>query len=243
MVLALAAVASVQSFAVVFDCALDPAYNDGWQSGDNGGSGFGAWSLSGGSNAGQFVASSNNNGGGGGPGIDTGGLSWGGWANQGDVSSASRSILSPLVTGETFFCYFDNGWIDSGSLVQTGLTAPGSGSVLRFTGGMNNYELIDDAGTTTTSLAFSDRGLILEWTITSATTYDFRAIRMEDNQSWNTSRTIANTAFDRFIFQNVSAGFNPTNDAFINSTGVVPEPSSLAVLGLAGLAMIIRRKR
>lgn len=243
LLLALASVASAQSLAVVFDCALDPAYNDGWTSGDNGGSGFGAWSLTGGANAGQFVASSNNNGGGGGPGIDTGGLSWGAWANSGETSAAARSILTPVAVGETFFCQFDNGWIDNGSMVQVGLTAPGSGSVLRFTGGTNNYELIDDAGTSMTSIGFTDRGLILEWTVTSLTSYDFRVIRMADNMTWNTSRNIANASFDRFIFQNINAGFNPTNDAFINSTGVVPEPSSLMVLGLAGIGLLIKRKR
>ena len=44
------------------DSAADAAYNGtqpaGWDNGDNGGFGFGAWTLGGGSNAGDFMGSS-----------------------------------------------------------------------------------------------------------------------------------------------------------------------------------------
>ncbi|HMS56225.1 MAG TPA: PEP-CTERM sorting domain-containing protein [Fimbriimonadaceae bacterium] len=241
--MSLATIAASQGYAIVFDCAADPAYNDGWQSGDNGGLGFGAWSLNSSSNSGHFIATSNNNGGGGGVGIDTIGVSWGMYANSGDISSASRSILNPLAVGETFFMNFDNGWINDGSLVQTGLSMAGFGSVIRFTGGTSNYELVDTTGTATSTISFTDGGLLAEWVITSSTSYDFRLTRLNDNAVWTTSRSIGGTAFDRFIFTNSNAGSNSPHDAFINSTGVVPEPSSLLVLGLAGVAFFVKRKR
>jgi len=54
---------------VAFDSASDPAYDDGWLSGDNGGSGFGAWSVfgSGGNepdNFGRFIGNATQNDGG-----------------------------------------------------------------------------------------------------------------------------------------------------------------------------------
>ena len=239
-VVALAGAASAN--AIVFDCAFDPAYNDGWQTGDNGGTGFGAWTLVESNNAGHFVGSSNNNGGGGGPGIDTVGKSWGAWANNGESSGAQRSLLSAVAVGETFFAYLDNGWIESGGQVFVGLTAPGASSMIRFANGTSNYELVDSAGNTTSSIGFTDRGLLAEWTVTSASSYDFKLTSLSNIASWTTSRTIANAAFDRMSFQNDNAGSFSERDAFLNSVGVVPEPGTIAALGL-GLGALLRKRR
>jgi hypothetical protein len=38
---------SALCYANAFDTATDPVYADGWQAGDNGGSGFGPWSFNG----------------------------------------------------------------------------------------------------------------------------------------------------------------------------------------------------
>src|SRR5262245_16127911 len=38
---------SAMCYANAFDTATDPVYADGWQSGDNGGTGFGPWSFNG----------------------------------------------------------------------------------------------------------------------------------------------------------------------------------------------------
>src|SRR6266480_5079730 len=38
---------SAMCYANAFDVATDPVYADGWQAGDNGGTGFGAWSFNG----------------------------------------------------------------------------------------------------------------------------------------------------------------------------------------------------
>lgn len=45
-----------------YDDAADPAYADGWQTGDNGGTGFGPWTLRGGSNEFFFIGSTRYNG-------------------------------------------------------------------------------------------------------------------------------------------------------------------------------------
>jgi hypothetical protein len=107
------------------DQAGNAAYNDGWQSGDNGGTGFGAWQLSAqinGNNAGFFVGDSDNNGcfndGFGvcppcGPGINTAGKAWGLYANTSTLAEAIRPFAGgAILAGQSFSIDMDNGCLD-----------------------------------------------------------------------------------------------------------------------------------
>ncbi|MBA3725026.1 MAG: PEP-CTERM sorting domain-containing protein [Armatimonadetes bacterium] len=226
-----------------FDSAADPIYNDGWQTGDNGGTGFGPWSLSTSGNAGSLVITSNNNGSGGGPGIDSAGRSLGGFADDGSLFAASRLINTPLSPGDFFSANFDNGLVDTSALVLMGLSAPGAGSTIRFVGGATNYELVDSGGSATSTIGFTDGGLLGRWDVLTPTSYQFTLTRLSDNASWNTTRTIGNTAFDRFIFQNAGAGATFQHDAFVNSFTVVPEPGTFAALGLCALALLRKGRK
>lgn len=66
------------------DGATSATYNDGWQTGDNGGTGYGAWTL----NAvpgwsGHFIGDSD---------IAVSSKSWGTWAKTSNTAEAIRSL-------------------------------------------------------------------------------------------------------------------------------------------------------
>jgi hypothetical protein len=93
---------------LAFDNAGDPIYNDGWQSGDNGGYGFGPWALTNGLF--QIRSSGENNT----PpqpadDIDSpGGKSWAVVNEQALIDAlASRSLLVPVRVGQTITIDFD----------------------------------------------------------------------------------------------------------------------------------------
>ncbi|MBK9453153.1 MAG: HYR domain-containing protein [Bacteroidetes bacterium] len=102
--------------------AAATAYNDGWQTGDNDGAGFGAWTLNAStgntSQAGFFVATSTANG----AGTDTNadgdinssGRALGMYANSGQNTEAIRNISGSFAVGSTLNVEYDNGFIDNG---------------------------------------------------------------------------------------------------------------------------------
>ena len=92
---------------VAFDNASQPAYSNGWQSGDNGGTGFGGWTLAYSGNTNgllyppQFIDTapplSGNS-----LGSPAFGLTTGDRRNQFETSEARRTFVSPLAVGQTF---------------------------------------------------------------------------------------------------------------------------------------------
>ena len=118
LLIALAAALIVRSdalaqFTFAADSATNAAYADGWASGDNGGSGFNAWSISDpGDNAGVFIGNPANNGMGT-SGIGTTAFGLFSSANNSGFVSATRSFNSSLGVGDSFSFYwamnFDGG--------------------------------------------------------------------------------------------------------------------------------------
>ncbi len=254
---------------VASDNASDAVYNDGWQTGDDGGFGFGAWTLStSGGNAGFFIGSSNGNGSNNGPGIDTGGESFGLYANSNDNPSAlaSRPIDSPLVVGSTLSFGYDNGFVDGGVAAQFRL-ADSTGTArltFQFVGGGNNYSVIDAGGTQNFGNGngpndlggFSSAGLTGIFTLTGTDTYSLQMTRLESGQTATISGTLAGTVGSGIgtlqAFTNARGG-GGTGDFFVNNfeintpAAVVPEPGTLALLMFGGVgvvgACITRRKK
>src|SRR5258706_5426102 len=73
------------------DNASNPPYADGWQTGDNGGTGLGPWTLVSNGNANQtgfFIGSSANNGNAPSGNIDVAGKSWGLYSNTNFTTEA-----------------------------------------------------------------------------------------------------------------------------------------------------------
>jgi C1A family cysteine protease len=67
---------------MAWDFPTNSYYADGWHTNDNGGSGFGVWSLAAGANAGHFIANASAN-----TNLNIAAAAWGLWANNGDTAS------------------------------------------------------------------------------------------------------------------------------------------------------------
>src|SRR5438128_10269891 len=121
-ILLLAIAVTVQASNLASDEADNSPYGGahGWQTLDNGGSGFGAWTFSNpggnGATGGFFIGSSSGNAGGSSGNIDTAGVSWGMYANSGVTSAAVRPLTGgSLAVGQEIKLSIDNGFLNAGS--------------------------------------------------------------------------------------------------------------------------------
>ena len=183
------AIAAQRASAVIIaaDNASSAPYNDGWQNGDNGGFGFGAWGFGGFGTSGGFIGDSTANAGGSG-GINTtvgpdanvsAPRSWGTFANPGALFDAHRSI--PTLSQEsTLSLRMDNGFIrgpsdgsPNGSVGVSFRSTPTFKNMLEFffTGGDASYTYLDGDGFHATGIGFTGNGLTLGLHLTSASTY------------------------------------------------------------------------
>lgn len=239
------------------DNAADTTYNDGWQTGDNGGSGFGAWTLgtSNSSNAGQFMSNSTGNADGLDNGtngglasdndIDTSGRSWGMYANSGAVSFATRPFTGSLTTGQGFAADMDNGYIENGGSVGFSLLGTDALSRLtfEFTGGTAGYSVFDTS-THTSTVTYGDEGIHAAFSLLGTDSYSITITR-RDGATDTITGTLGGTAgtgINAVTVFNNNAGFNGDHNAFFNSIAVTPEPASIGLLGLMGLGLLRRRR-
>lgn len=216
------------------DNTSDPAYAGGWFYGDNGGSGFGPWIFTG--NApinsqwnGFYIGSSTNNGDGSEPGIDVNGESWGLYANNGNLATAYRSFDS-LKVGQSFALSMENGYIDSGNWIGFALRNgnatdgpldydTGSRFQFWFIGGYSDY-YINDAGQQDTGIFFTDSGMRLVFTLTSADTYSLQVVQKASSTTNTYTGTLggaAGSGINSISLFNINAGSSPYNDLFFNS--------------------------
>jgi len=101
-------------FTFATDNASSSAYSDGWASGDNGGSGFNAWSISiPGPNAGVFIGNPSNNGMGT-TGIGTTAFGLFSSANNSGYANASRDFATSLQVGDSLSFHWAMNWDSSG---------------------------------------------------------------------------------------------------------------------------------
>ena len=255
--LALIVAASAFSFSayaqtIATDNASQPEYtSDTWAAGDNGGSGFGAWTTV----TQGFIGSSTQNGGTS-LGIDTAGVSFGLFSNTNatGLAEAIRPFGSALTPGQTFSLDFDNGFVAGTGSQGFSLL---SGTQVRFefyfqAGGTNTYK-IDGLTIQETAHGFTADGMQTSLTLTSADTFSFTVTY---NSGTPTTETFTGTldgtsgaAIDNFRFFNFNpTGVTDTNDstAYFNSPTVVPEPSSLSLLAgpaILGAWFFVRRRR
>lgn len=191
------------------DNAGDAAYTTGFVNGAtgfNGGSGFGAWVLSGTTSGntsfnGAFVGDSNTNGSSGGPGINTGGRAWGLYGNSQNIQNAVRPFTADsngataLTVGQTLTFQIDNGNINSradnnggngsgpnsaGSVGVSLQTSTGANRFeLFFGGGSNGYSINDStSNNVNTGLGFTDGGLSVSFTLVTSSTYSVTITRL-----------------------------------------------------------------
>lgn len=251
---------SANAAMIASDNASDPAYsaaNGYWTTGDNGGTGFGAWTIDDG-NGGHFTGSSNGNDAFGGVGnINTGspGLSFGLYNAGNSSASASRSFTGgALSIGQSFKISTDNGGIDTDRTVGFALTDASGNRRFEFSflGGGSKYQ-VKGSSTQLTSTGYSTRGEQTTFTLTGADTYAFEVVFNNlQNVGGTTTETFTGTlggtpgnGLTGFSAFNGNANAGGNNDFFFNSLEVtaVPEPTSLAALAVGGLTLLGRRRR
>lgn len=248
-------VCSVQATTPAFDSAADPAYDDGWQSGDNGGFGFDPWLLvtnAGGPTAGHLVATSTGNGDGldngnvggvaGDGDIDTAGRAWGMFANSGDGAGAIRGF-DLLGVGAHAIIEMDNGFIGPGpgQVIVELETTTGDRLSVTYIGTAATYHVSDSSGAGGSSVGYTDEGLTIDWLITSPTTYSVTLTR-NDGVSSSHAGNYTGQPFG-FIVSSSNTGFNASNNFYVNRMTVTPEPAGLALVALVGGALVTRRRR
>lgn len=144
--------------------AMDSAANyASWSDGDNQGTGFGVWSLTGVEGfAGQFLATDNAT-------CDLTKPAFGMWAHSENTSEVFRPFGAALAVGDTFSIAIDNGSIDNGHSAGIGLQTAGGDNLWEFyfVGGDSTYTMNGGA----TDIGFTSGGLTIEFTLTSASTY------------------------------------------------------------------------
>lgn len=244
------------------DSAADAVYDDGWQSGDNGGYGFGPWVFTFNSTDpnrnGVFMGSSANNGEAPCGNIDTGGRAWGMYANVlVDSSGPSIGIVfatraftgGELGIGQTLTLAMDNGWIEQG------FRGPGSvGFSLNrfsffFAGGDDQYRVgngnpHDWVGLYGTGIPFTDDGLLVSFTRTGEDTYRLVVAPQGGSPVEFTGTMPPGGPIDSITLFNRFAGPDSPRDAFFNNLAIIPEPTTAALVALSALpAWWLRRRR
>lgn len=204
------------------DDAGQPAYTNGWQTGDNGGSGWGAWSLTNyGAQAGCFIAADESN-------LDIGPQAWGLWANSSNTAEIARPFGAALATGQVFRLQFDNNWIEKGFSVGIALqnTARDNLFEFMFIGGATNYIVNDNILTRDTRIPWSSNGWDMVFELTSSNQYRFTC---GTNIITGTLKNGTDPAITRFRAWNYSAGPGFERNLYLNRLRVT-RGSGAAVL-------------
>lgn len=200
-----------------------PTYSDSaanystWTSGSTGGTGFGAWTLSGGASAGAFLANTNTH-----SNMNVGTASgFGLYANTGGTATASCSITNPLGSGDNFTLRFDNNLIDNGS--QVGFSLTDSSGVVRFkfyfVGGESFYRVSDAITGRITAIPWTDSGLTVSFTQTSSTAYSVTVGGTTVTGTLATGGSIA-----KVLIENNNAGSNADHNLYFGEMSITDVP-------------------
>ena len=192
---------------------------------------------------GSFVASS-------GTAMDTGGNSWGLYANTSQTAARTYDFGSVLAVGETVTISVSLNSIDSGGTV--GFRLQNSSGDNRFQtyyigGDASDTFKLNDAGgpeniTGPTTTFASSAGPNFQEISFTQLAGDGYSLSFGGVAVTNVALTLAASDISQIQIFNFNAG--ASNDQFFNSLDVVPEPSSYALLGgLFALAWVAFRRR
>jgi hypothetical protein len=248
------------------DQASNSPYEPGgtWANAQNGGTGFGAWALTNGTNSGFVVASSSTNGAMPPSGnIDTAGVSWGMFASGGDTASAVRPFTGPaggrqLAVGQSISLAMDNGVVQSGGMAGFSLR-DGLGAAqfeFYYLGGdsVDSYKININGTQFNLGLPFTADGFSnITFTLGASNTW---TLSITENGVAGTmmysSSSFSNLAGTNGIAQiqlfDINGGSTTNNYDYFNSLTInaVPEPSVMSLFGGSAILsawLFIRRRR
>jgi len=246
--------------SIASDSAADAAYDDGWQSGDNGGSGWGSgWTLTSSSPGGVFSVGNSAGNGNGDSSAPTGdintpqsgsGRAWALAANTGSTADAFRAFNGSLAVGQTFMIDFDSGTLESGA--EAGFRLQNSGGetlwAFRYIGGFSLYNISDSSSAVGKSAGFTDEGIRVEFTLTSATTYSAIVTPLGSSSSSTRNGSLipatGGAAISQFnLYFTGNANSSTVNQQFFNNAVVVPEPSAFGLLVMSITLFGMKRRR
>lgn len=211
-----------------------------WTNGSNLGSGFGAWNLVSGANSGFFIWDSTEHGHGD---INTSDLAFGFWGNSGSWADANRGITT-WGNNHSFSMDMAVQWRAGAyglNLYNVSDTALFDGSTLIW-----NFN-IDDSGYGGTGwdyysdivLNFSlvQNGSDLDITVTGS------SVNGSWTDTWNTQ--VAGETLGGFrVYAGSGEAASGQRNLYINNLEVIPEPTTLGLLGVGTLGLLlIRRKK
>ncbi len=219
---------SARAANVATDQASNAPYADGWQTGDNGGTGFDPWFLittnANSATGGFFIGDSASNGGSG----NIGAIAWGLYANSGDGALATRVFTiggsnnaTALAPGQTFSVSMDNGNVDTNSTV--GFNLLNSSGADRFTfqfvgGGANYVYNLGDGVPVDTGVPFTRDGLQVSLTVGASNAFTLKII--VDGVTTTLSGTLNGSDIDRAQLFNSNAGGGSASDLFFNNMAI-----------------------
>lgn len=143
------------------DTASNADYGAEWLTGQNGGSGFGAWSLANDAEAGFFTSENG----------------WGLWSHTNNLAEAIRPFAAPLAPGQQFQATIKNGWVLEGM--------QGVGMMLRnqqgadaiqfyFNGGDVEYQIEDADSGRDSGIPWTDMPQTVTITLLTTNSYELR---------------------------------------------------------------------
>ncbi len=211
------------------------AYSDGWQNGDNDGTGFNAWSLTASTGntaqAGFLRGSSTTNG----SGVDSnsdgdinsGGFALGLYANTAQAAQAVRPFPVALALNSVLTLEFDNGNIDNGQIVGVQLQNVNGNSLgeVRYRGGQSTYEIVDVNGITPfTLIPVTHEGIIIAIRRISTGQVEITLTRKVSGVSQTLTSTLFSGGGDqqirKFMAFNSNAGSGTDKVLFVNNFSI-----------------------
>jgi len=196
-------------FTFASDNGGNSAYSDGWQSGDNGGSGFNAWIFNNGANSGEFIGSPAGNG------MGTTGIgtsAFGVYSTQnGQYYNAYRQIAAGMGIGDAFSFWWAMAW-------DTGANGLNKGIALKA--GTNDVIAINNNGTSpnitvnaiNSNFGYGTTPMLVTVTRTSGTQYSFSMSPDRDGTGSYSVTINSTSAIDGFNIY----GSNNTGDGARN---------------------------
>ncbi|MFY7878619.1 MAG: hypothetical protein ACOVP6_01000, partial [Lacibacter sp.] len=190
-------------------------YNSAWSNSQNDNTtGMGAWSLSATGTAGFFTGSSDVN--------NANSRSWGMYASGGsNLASAIRTVSMSI--GNKLSFSMDNGSIDATKTIGFGLQNASGENLMElvFIGGQFFYQILDQAGTTNTSIGFTSGGLDVTVVYSGVNTYEIYITGKGGTTVSYTARTFSARSGGQvpaqIRFFNAGAGTGGAYDLFFNS--------------------------